>query len=657
MGRLNIDEAALVADHIDVCPDCASALTRVANDSDTIVSALRQLPYTLKYSDEPMFKEALARAERVGKMPELAEREVPSSIATDDPARRFIRDYELLEKIGEGGMGIVYKARHTKLKRDVALKLLPAECLVDAEAVRRFECEMEAIGKLAHPNIVSALDAGEVEGTHYLAMELVDGEDLSTLIGRQGPLPVADACELIRQAATGLQRAHECGLVHRDIKPSNLMLTAGQDSSLLVQHRESGNIANRPQVKILDMGLALFAGQYAIEERELTSTTQVMGTPAYMAPEQCANSHAVDILADIYGLGATLYKLLTGKPPFSGDRFNTPAKMMRCLMIEDPPSITSWRKDLPAELVAIVERMLAKEPADRYASPKRVAQALEPLAAGHNLGLLTSQLTVSGSHKTEPASHLVSDTENSQLEQVRRFPIPRWATIAAGSVALILLFAGVVAMTHDRNGKSAVLAASRADHAHASIMLTDTSNITLANSQFESGANTSENPDVTGGAGGPLVHYTATGSAFGGAFGRANLNDGDVGAGNLSDGTYTIIRPLNAVQLRLTFAGEVNLGGIAIYNGYGNRDEGSFTLLDDDGAILGAWDINTTAPAVNDVDSFWLTFDTPVTTSYLTLHAVATDPFGQATVSYREIQTFGATVPKRGRFESGMREN
>jgi PEP-CTERM motif len=189
------------------------------------------------------------------------------------------------------------------------------------------------------------------------------------------------------------------------------------------------------------------------------------------------------------------------------------------------------------------------------------------------------------------------------------------------------------------------LAVSGADRAHASIMLTNTSNITLANSQFESGANTSENPDVTGGAGGPIVSYTATGSAAGGNFGLANLNDGDVGAGNASDGTYTIMKPLGGAQLRLSFAGTVNLGGIAIYNGYGNRDEGLFTLFDDAGVTLGAWEINDTAPVRNDVDSFWLTFNTTVTTSYLTVQAVATDSFGANTVSYREIQAFGAAAP------------
>ena len=207
-----------------------------------------------------------------------------------------IRDYQLLAKLGEGGMGAVYKALHTKLQKVVAIKVLPAGRMNDPQAVQRFEREMQAVGRLSHPNIVGAHDAGEHEGTNFLVMEHVAGIDLSELIRNVGPLPIADACELARQAAVGLQHAHEHDLVHRDIKPSNLML------------------APDGQVKILDLGLArLHMGNLP----ELTSTGQMMGTLDYIAPEQTGDAHDVDIRADIFSLGATLYKLLTGVTPYS----------------------------------------------------------------------------------------------------------------------------------------------------------------------------------------------------------------------------------------------------------------------------------------------------------------------------------------------------
>jgi serine/threonine protein kinase len=198
----------------------------------------------------------------------------------------MVREYKLLAELGKGGMGTVYRALHTKLDREVALKILPAERTKDPEAVDRFQREMKAVGKLEHPHIVRATDAGEQDGTHFLVMEYVEGLDLSELVQVIGPLPVADACEVIRQAAVGLQAAHEHGMVHRDIKPSNLMLAANG------------------RVKILDLGLALLDPQRGDVDdegggRDLTSDGQIMGTFDYMAPEQAGDSHGVDIRADI----------------------------------------------------------------------------------------------------------------------------------------------------------------------------------------------------------------------------------------------------------------------------------------------------------------------------------------------------------------------
>ncbi|MEQ8786442.1 MAG: bifunctional serine/threonine-protein kinase/formylglycine-generating enzyme family protein [Pirellulaceae bacterium] len=304
--------------------------------------------------------------------------EVASEVQ-DNQTLGEIRDYKLLAKLGEGGMGAVYKALHTRLNKVVALKLLPPDKTRDAAALARFEREMQAVGRLQHPNIVAAHDAGEADGQHFLVMELVDGEDLSQIVKRHGPLDVADACEVVRQAAVGLQEAHEHGMVHRDIKPSNLMLA--------VRRRKKKTTA---AVKILDMGLALLDERHA-DGGELTSTGQLMGTIDYMAPEQAADTHNVDIRADIYALGATLYKLLTGVAPLADKKYDSAVKKIIALVNEQPPSIGEKRPDLPAELIALVDALMAKQPDDRPAAPEDVAEALAPFCAGRHLAALAPE--------------------------------------------------------------------------------------------------------------------------------------------------------------------------------------------------------------------------------------------------------------------------
>jgi serine/threonine protein kinase len=259
-------------------------------------------------------------------------------------------------------MGAVYRADHIHLKKRVAVKLLPPDRMADATAQARFQREMEVVGKLDHPNIVRATDAGEVDGTHFLVMELIEGMNLSQIVKWCGPLPLAEACELIRQAALGLQHAHEHGLVHRDIKPQNLMLTA------------------KGKVKVLDLGLALLRNDRFLLGG-LTGSGQVMGTADYMAPEQWEDSHWVDIRADMYSLGCTLYFLLTGWPPFGGPGNESIVRKMAAHLRDDPAALH------PSVAAAgeILIRLLAKEPAHRPQTPDEVVRELTPLAAGANL--------------------------------------------------------------------------------------------------------------------------------------------------------------------------------------------------------------------------------------------------------------------------------
>jgi len=305
----------------------------------------------------------------------LGDRSAESSGLTDHGWLPLeLGQYKLLAKLGEGGMGAVYRALHTRLNRPVAIKLLPASRMQDAEALARFEREMQAVGALDHVHIVRAMDAGEHNGTHYLVMELVQGLDVGEVVRRLGPLSVADACEIVRQAALGLQHAYENGLVHRDIKPSNLMLAAGPHGV---------------QVKILDLGLALL--DRATADGQLTNSDQIVGTIDYMAPEQAGSTHTVDIRADIYSLGATLHKLLTRRVPFQGPQYSTTVKKLVALATEAPPPIDALRPDLPPGLVQVVHCMLARLPDKRYATPWELAQALAPWAEGADLAALLAE--------------------------------------------------------------------------------------------------------------------------------------------------------------------------------------------------------------------------------------------------------------------------
>jgi predicted Ser/Thr protein kinase len=268
--------------------------------------------------------------------------------------------YRVVRLLGSGGMGAVYQAEHRLMERPVALKVVKQTLTDNPAMVERFRREVKAAARLAHPNIVTAHDAEQAGDTHFLVMEFVEGTSLAQLVARQGPLPVSQACDYIRQAARGLEHAHECGMVHRDIKPQNLMLTP------------------RGQVKILDFGLARFASELQ-PAGALTASHALMGSPDYIAPEQAVDSRNADIRADVYALGCTLYHLLTGHPPFPEGSL---IQKVMAHMEHAPASLTAFRSDLPDGLVQVVERMMAKRPEERYQTPGEVAAALEQWAVG-----------------------------------------------------------------------------------------------------------------------------------------------------------------------------------------------------------------------------------------------------------------------------------
>ncbi len=289
------------------------------------------------------------------------------------PALPRLAEYLLLEPLGQGAMGIVYRALHIDMARVVALKVLANEHLQDERSVARFKREMVAVAKLDHPNIVRAHDARQIDDHYVLVMEYLDGVSFEQLGMHLGPLPIPDACELIRQAAEGLDHAHRHGLVHRDIKPSNLLLTR-------IQHAA-------PLVKILDFGMAMIREGWP-SDVAITRPGIVLGTPHYMAPEQIEDSHNVDIRADIYGLGCTLFRLLAGHPPFAGQSPRSVADVLDAHENETPRSIRELRPEAPAGLAEVVDRMLAKKAIERIQSPQEVSRALAEFCQSCDLSRL-----------------------------------------------------------------------------------------------------------------------------------------------------------------------------------------------------------------------------------------------------------------------------
>lgn len=285
-----------------------------------------------------------------------------------DLTGRTLGDYQLLRRLGVGGMGQVYLARQLSLQRQVAIKLLRDDLTANPNALKRFEAEAQAVARLNHPNIVHIHQIGEHAGLRYMALEYVDGRNLREHLARKGPPDLPVCLSIMRQVALALQNAHAQGIVHRDIKPENILVT------------------RKVEVKVTDFGLSRFfaAGQQALH---LTQTGQTLGTPLYMSPEQ-VQGKPVDHRSDIYSFGVTSYHLLAGEPPFRGaTAFDVALKHVQ----EQPRPLAELRPDLPADLCALVHKMMAKRPADRYQSAREVLQDLAKVRDGIALRLPTAR--------------------------------------------------------------------------------------------------------------------------------------------------------------------------------------------------------------------------------------------------------------------------
>ncbi|MCA9176198.1 MAG: serine/threonine protein kinase [Planctomycetales bacterium] len=360
LGQLPPDRAVAIDGHISECQPCCETIVGISS-ADTFVGLLkaaRQLP-----------DQTVDRTVENGAADNSSSHEEVAAQLADHPR------YEVLELVGKGGMGDVYRARHRLMDRTVALKIIKPELMRKADAVDRFHREVKAAAKLTHPNIVTAFDAEQAGDVHFLVMEYVDGVDLAHVAHERGALPVAEACEFIRQAAIGLQHAHEQGMVHRDIKPHNLMVMA--DGT----------------VKILDFGLASLAPNSVSEAEtvaargDLTAAGSIMGTPDFMSPEQAEDARSADIRSDIYSLGSTLYFLLSGQPPFAD---GSVTQKLKSHATAEPDALRTLRDDIPMELESVIARMTAKDPAERFQSPHEVAVALQAFVDDRSPGTVVA---------------------------------------------------------------------------------------------------------------------------------------------------------------------------------------------------------------------------------------------------------------------------
>ncbi len=397
-GGFDDQQAEQLENHLLNCPHCETMLDELDDPSDAIIRALTTLP--MSPHDEPAYQElrqsALAQTvDFPNAAAASAQLQLASRLADPDlgPLPCRLGSYELLACIGRGASGAVYRARHLKLEQTVAVKVLDSSRSIDPDSFLR---EMKTIGSLTHPNIVRATDAGEADGNHFLVMEYVDGIDAARLLFRHGPLRVADACDIARQAALGLQFVHEQSLIHRDVKPSNLLVTV------------------QGQVKLLDLGIATRSDEHHGVEN---GKARPQGTLDYMAPEAWNDPAAIDARSDLYSLGCTLYKLLTARVPPKHEDVNIAAL-----------------SQVTRPVQRLLRDLLAKDPARRPASMQHVIDALEPACRNANLpGMIV---------KTSPQlAALVPETTDPKARTKRSVFNRRTVILgaaAAGGVAFLL---------------------------------------------------------------------------------------------------------------------------------------------------------------------------------------------------------------------------
>lgn len=422
LGKRSATELDEIARHLNACPECFATARSLEARTDVLIDTLREALADDNETVEPACLEGSKAVAGMGfsiNPPKSDKANVSKPIGN-------LGSYELLEEIGRGGTGVVYRARHTRLKTIVAVKVLPPEALTRPDTLARFDREMSTIGQMEHPHIVHATDAGEDEGQHYLVMEHVAGGDFATLVGCHGPLSVAEATTCILQAARGLAYAHAKGMIHRDVKPSNLLL--GSDGI----------------VKVSDLGLARVV--MVAEGDGSTHTGSLMGTFDYMAPEQALNAKEADERADVYGLGCTLYFLLTGSPPFASESVFETLIAHREL---PPPVLRKVRAEVPRPLDRLMQRMLSKSPQDR---PQTMEQIVQQIESFHTNGDDSGHGDLNGLLADERREVELKPQKKTRNSLPRRRLVSSWLAASAGAIIGALLV-GAIALAWFGSGQ------------------------------------------------------------------------------------------------------------------------------------------------------------------------------------------------------------
>lgn len=369
LKRLGEDDRAKVEKHLAECNTCRAFLAKTPGDDLARLLREHQATSLHQQSTPAMHDQStMSGRRRQASNPQQSQlsaggspvKGAANAAETIPPELRQQKKYRVLRLLGRGGMGAVYEADHTMMRRKVAIKVISPSLISDPQALQRFELEVVAAAQLDHPNVARAYDADQFGSMRALIMEFVPGRSLDKLLASVGSLPIETACRCVRQALAGLQHAHEHGMVHRDLKPHNLMLTP------------------EGKLKVLDFGLAKLTESQAVGEG-LTSANAIMGTTHYMAPEQALDAKTADIRADIYSLGCTLFYLIAGRPPFEAD---TEMKILLAHQRDVPPPVNELRDDVPEGLAKLIAWMLEKNPADRPQTPVEIGRALAPYARG-----------------------------------------------------------------------------------------------------------------------------------------------------------------------------------------------------------------------------------------------------------------------------------
>jgi formylglycine-generating enzyme required for sulfatase activity len=418
LGKLTGDSSATILSHLEQCTTCREQVAALSGDSflDRLRAAAGRSVTPMP--DKPVDNLREKTVTQPGR----------SSIPGLPPELANHPQYEVVKELGRGGMGVVYLARNRHMDRLEVLKVMGQEVLAREGARQRFEREIKSAARLNHPNVVAAHSVLPLEGLLVFAMEYVEGQDLAEVVKARGPLPVANACYYTHQAALGLEHARDKGMVHRDVKPQNLILARDRKKHV---------------VKVLDFGLAKATSEKG-GQCELTGEGKMLGTPQYIAPEQIDDASTADTRADIYSLGCTLYYLLSGSPPFAG---NSLLAILHAHHSKEAVALNEVRPEVPEGLAAVVRKMMAKDPAQRYQTPGEVAQALVPfIKAGAKPAAVAGQPPAAGARSADVWKQLAAPAAAAPAAEPaprRRRPTGVLVAVSLAGLAAAVL-AGVV---------------------------------------------------------------------------------------------------------------------------------------------------------------------------------------------------------------------